>query len=119
VKVLWGNPGIGTVKVTETSADGCPGVSAPLTVTVDECTGLTDQQAAAPGIFPNPASDYVTVQNCRDSQISLYSMDGKMLMRTESQNECYSFDVRLFPKGIYMLNIRRGSFNTIMKLVIQ
>jgi photosystem II stability/assembly factor-like uncharacterized protein len=59
--VLWGNPGTGTVKVTETSAAGCNAISPVLSVAINECTGINEYSAGEVNIYPNPASEVLNV----------------------------------------------------------
>jgi len=62
ITVQWGDPGAGTVVVTETSTDDCETTTEAYDVTIDDCTGLEenalDQQIT---VYPNPAKDYVNV----------------------------------------------------------
>lgn len=68
-------------------------------------------------IYPNPASDNVTVQSDDLVQkISIFDISGKFLQGYNSTN---IFSVREFSKGIYLVNVSTQSGNTTHRLVIE
>jgi hypothetical protein len=68
-------------------------------------------------VYPNPASDYITMDGGSESEkaksISIFSISGKtMLNKTTSDN---TIDVRNLPNGLYILKIN----STVQKILIQ
>ncbi len=61
ITVLWGNPGVGTVAVTETSAAACSGSSPLVSVAINECTGISETNTKLLTIYPNPAQEQLNV----------------------------------------------------------
>jgi hypothetical protein len=63
------------------------------------------------GVFPNPATDYVTVDVSDGTLIELYSMEGRLLKRTRSK----TLNIQGLPKGIYMLKADNKTVRIIKK----
>jgi hypothetical protein len=82
-------------------------------------TGTDEQPEATFTLYPNPATDFVNILNCRNSQIRVFSMEGKMLFQTIINDDKYLMNVKPFPKGIYLLSIERETGTMQQKLVIQ
>ena len=63
-------------------------------------------------IYPNPSSDFIIIENIEPQQITIYSLDGKLIKTVENANVV---DVRDLNEGIYLINID----NAVLKFVIQ
>jgi len=62
-------------------------------------------------VFPNPASEYlnITVRGSQLKQLTILSLEGKTVFTKQLNNTSYSqvtLQVRQWPKGIYVLQIR-------------
>ncbi len=124
VAVVWGNPGTGTVSVTETSAASCTGTSPILTVTISECTGFTDQKTEILTVYPNPASDHLKVSFGSSMnapvRISIYNHLGQMVYQSADietgSTSPYKVDISNLNPGTYTLmltgenEVRRSIF---------
>ena len=57
-------------------------------------------------IFPNPASDYIVINNIKASEILIYSTYGEIVFNIASiQNETQRIDISKLASGIYFLKI--------------
>lgn len=76
-------------------------------------------------VFPNPSTKsirlYLTLTNNQSTNIELYSIDGrKLVSKTVSQSKgVVDIDASSFAPGIYLLNVKQGSFNKTIKVVKQ
>jgi hypothetical protein len=57
-------------------------------------------------IYPNPTSDYLTIQGEGIEEIYCHSTDGKLMFKTTFPTK---IDVTTLPKGVYFLSILKGS----------
>lgn len=113
VTVLWGNPGTGTVSVTETSAANCIGISPLLAVAVNECTGISVAGAGALNVYPNPASDQLNVMLNAEfklpADISIYNSMGQQVQHYSSVKvsdaQALKIDITNLKPGVYTLRI--------------
>ena len=113
VTVLWGNPGSGTVLVTETSAAGCSGISALLSVAISECTGLTENGISELNVYPNPASDHLNVAigfNFNvNFRVMIYNQQGQVVynsfVNTSSAGISETIDISELAPGIYTIQL--------------
>jgi hypothetical protein len=119
ITVLWGFPGTGTVSVSETSVAGCTGSSLVLSVAISECTGSTENLPEGRIVYPNPATNSVFIQNCRDTQIRIFSMEGKLLLQKEIPDDSIELDISGYSKGMYSIVIQGKSVAVFEKLIIK
>jgi len=113
ITVQWGDPGAGTVVVTETSADDCETTTAAYYVTIDDCTGLEenalDQQIA---VYPNPAKDYINV-SVSDVNISVsgyikvHNAIGETLdvIIMTTGKDLYQINTSSMDAGLYLIQV--------------
>ena len=66
-------------------------------------------------IFPNPASDKVTIQCAGMTLIEVYSAEGKLVQRIQAEDDTYQL-VGL-ESGVYMLRIRKGDETLVRRVV--
>jgi hypothetical protein len=79
-------------------------------------------------IYPNPASDIVTVSlnaNAKaDAKITLVDLTGKVVAilpvnQISNGANVFTFDVSNLSSGIYMLNIQSAAFSKVEKLIVR
>ena len=68
--------------------------------------------------YPNPASDYLNIDNCIGSEVSVYSTDGKLQYSAVISNEHFRIDVSNMHKGIYAVVISGEAGITSTKVVV-
>lgn len=73
-------------------------------------------------LIPNPSQEYVNINSNNKNQIKLvriFSLDGKKITEIEPENSYARIEIRDFPKGIYLfqikLNIGKLMFKTFIK----
>ena len=71
-------------------------------------------------VFPNPASDFIQIQNESSIQIELYNLSGKQLISMQTKNN-ETLDVSRLVPGTYLLRIQNLETNEITskKLLIK
>ncbi|GGG44787.1 T9SS type A sorting domain-containing protein [Epilithonimonas arachidiradicis] len=78
-------------------------------------TGEASGDKAKVLVYPNPVVDVLHVDNKNLKSIALYSMEGKKLVETQS-NE---LNVSKLPKGVYVLRIVTSDNNIVSKKIIK
>jgi uncharacterized delta-60 repeat protein len=114
IHVVWGNPGTGTVMVTETSTDGCIGASLILNVEINECTGINENAADEIKVYPNPAFDELNVllnDNFKSlSDVFIYNNMGQLVLNYPginfSNTSQLKIDISTLSPGVYTLRIK-------------
>jgi hypothetical protein len=58
-------------------------------------------------IYPNPASDYISLQNAPDGALSfsIYALDGALLMSSKLSTTDQQIDISALKKGFYMIKV--------------
>lgn len=77
---------------------------------------LVDSQIVS--VYPNPTSGFLTIENCKSAEMSLYSIDGKLQYSATISQEQFRLDVSNLPKGIYALVINGNSGVKSTKVVV-
>lgn len=108
--------GAGTFYVVYTyqDANGCS-ASDSTSITVDLCTGTDEYNAAAMAVFPNPASDFITVKSgLNNVRVQLVDAAGRLIAEEVVSNYSAQLDLSVLApaKGVYMVKLVSGK-NTI------
>jgi hypothetical protein len=89
------------------------------TATFDVETGITDIEASALTIYPNPATDNICIilpENVHSAVFTLYDMQGKILIKQEVSNK-ETVAIDKFASGIYIYSVRTDKQNHTGKLI--
>jgi hypothetical protein len=73
-------------------------------------TGIENINATAVSVYPNPATDYLTITlsgNVYQATFTLYDMQGRMLIKEEVKNEDM-ISVNNLASGIYVYSVNVG-----------
>lgn len=76
------------------------------TITVP--TKVNDLTPLAPKVYPNPATDYIVVENLKGGEIAILNMNGSTVLRQNVVNDKTTIDVSKLPGGVYILKTVSG-----------
>jgi uncharacterized delta-60 repeat protein len=125
ITVAWDGEGSGTISVEEESINGCTGISDDFLVTIDDCTGIFDNESKSEiTLYPNPANDYLTVSlasEVNSGEISVYNSTGQLILKTKFQDSKQELliNTSAFKKGVYLLKVQSGSAVLSTKMFIK
>lgn len=107
----------GEYKVIATTATGCTDTSDAIVVTDDLGVLNILPTSNVVRIYPNPATDIVTIDAPKEVDVLLSSLDGKTVYE---EKNAHSFSVKLLAGGIYFLRIysKEGTLLEVSKLVV-
>jgi len=113
VSVMWGDPGDGSVFVTETSAANCIGSSDYYEVTIDDCIGIDEVTNNELSLYPNPASTNIELSFSgkpgNNYTILVYNSLGQVMNEisgvTFGETQKVSVDVSSYQTGIYIVSL--------------
>ena len=84
-------------------------------------TTIKENEKVSLRLYPNPAADRLywkaTTLSGDDVELSLYSLEGKQLLKLNQLPANGSVDVSALPSGIYFCEIRSGNQRTVKKLL--
>lgn len=79
--------------------------------------GTTNTKAIFYGIYPNPAKDYLVIQNASPStQVNIYDTSGKIISSKTVQNDT-KIDIKDVPAGNYIIKVLDDRYKT-QKVII-
>jgi len=116
ITVLWGDAGIGTVELTQTS-ENCIGTSEVFEVSIDDCTGFDEVNDNKTVVYPNPASDYIIIKNNKVVNFEMHNMIGALVLHGNTKDNS-SIDISSLENGIYVIILTTTSGTNIQKIVI-
>lgn len=106
--------GQGTYSVTVTDANECVSVDSQSIIDLNVAEWKSDWL-----VYPNPATDYVTLLGSSDSRLIISDLYGRLLYSGRIQGGTYVHDLSAYPSGTYVLTLEyEGTFFTqrLMKL---
>ncbi len=118
ITVMWGNPGNGSVYVTETSASNCVGSSDYYDIIIDNCTGIADADANNNfSIYPNPAKNNIEVVFSETSgsnyKLVVYNTIGQVMTEISGaatgQKQHVNINISKYKSGVYVVNLNTKS----------
>jgi hypothetical protein len=111
----------GTFSVTVTLSNDCGTETYTQSITITDVTGIGENTIEGLTVYPNPASDNVTVSvpNGETSGISVYNVSGSLVQSAADFHATTTVDVSQWQKGIYFLHITNQGKTSVTKLVVQ
>jgi hypothetical protein len=101
-------------------ANSC-GASDSTAITVDLCTSIDEYNAAAMEVYPNPATDHITVKSgLNNVRVQLVDAAGRLVAEEAISNFTAQLDLSVLApaKGVYMVKLVSGkSVISVKKLV--
>lgn len=93
-------------------------VDGTLTVNTGTATPVANAEDSIIKIFPNPASNYLTVENADNEFVSVFDMLGNMILSAKPIGNLFRLNVSNLAAGTYILRIDKNNTLTSKKLVI-
>jgi len=70
--------------------------------------GIDEDALTSVKIYPNPATDFVTVENAMNSTIKVFSIVGELIWSGKANNAKASISTQNWTKGIYFIQLING-----------
>ena len=70
-------------------------------------------------LFPNPASDYLYVNNAAGAELELWDMQGEALLHQSVYRSAQAIDISLLTQGCYIATITKGTDRIVKKIIIK
>jgi hypothetical protein len=103
------------VRITAPTNAGTAWLQACFGTTTNITTSMSSiQNSAAPVIYPNPATDYISIENV-DTPVMIYNSIGQILLNTKPYNN--RIDISSLEKGIYFLKAEEYSESKAYKFI--
>ena len=117
----------GTIQTVDlsTSADKCwdagalSGAKYLATEVICLGTAVKDPTQNNLGIYPNPTHGQLTIETTQKGQVTVYNLQGKMLLQKNLENTAENLDLSAYGKGIYMLRFDGKKGRSFRKVVVE
>lgn len=74
----------------------------------DQTTDIANNSVEI-SVYPNPASEYLLINNINQTEISIYNTNGKQVYLGQSNSSTQKVDISKFRSGTYFLIINRSN----------
>ncbi|MEI6765715.1 MAG: T9SS type A sorting domain-containing protein [Bacteroidota bacterium] len=101
---------------------GANNFTKPTSVVIDANVGtagipnISDNETV--NVFPNPASDKVSITGVQNADVSISDISGRIVYRNNNFNSAEPIDISIFEKGNYIIRIISKNNTVIKKLVV-
>ncbi|MEI6766803.1 MAG: T9SS type A sorting domain-containing protein [Bacteroidota bacterium] len=75
------------------------------TANIDICSGIGTNQTSAVSIYPNPAKNFINIDNAVNARVEIYNMLGMNVARINSAGVSETIDISALPAGSYFIRI--------------
>lgn len=89
-----------------------------LTVNKDTATPIVSATDSTIKVYPNPAKDFLMVENAENDVISIIDFSGKEVYSTKILNSAARIDVSKLNQGVYILKVNKNHQNYAKTLLI-
>lgn len=93
-------------------------ISRTFHIVIEETNSISGKQLEQIKIFPNPASNFISLAGIKNALIEIFSISGKKLAVIENYAENQKIDVQNFTSGVYFVKISTKVGNKTLKLLI-
>jgi len=81
---------------------------------------ITSREISNFKLYPNPANTTLNLGNLQqNAQISIFSMDGKLMKQQDITTSESNINIEDFPKGVYLLKVNNKEVNMVQKFIKQ
>lgn len=115
ITVLWGNPGSGSITVSETSANNCTGNSSDYDIAKVICEGV-DYPTEFLKVYPNPASDKLFIEfhskTSEKTELIISDVTGRTIKNIDVKKGLNKLlvDISNLPSGIYFIRSNNADY---------
>lgn len=78
----------------------------------DEPTESVEEYVSSYNLYPNPASDFIMIENANQYAVTMYDMSGRIVLE-EKPNDC-RINVSHLPDGTYVVSVNKESTTVII-----
>jgi len=110
VLAMFDNVNGTSIRCLQTYPDSAGYYKKKITITVIPAIGISKLKANRLTSFPNPANDHIIAQSLKGSEIVIYDISGKEIIRKELMDS-ESIDISTLNKGTYFIKCISGSQN--------
>jgi hypothetical protein len=68
-------------------------------------------------VFPNPATNYITVKGTAESIITVSTLSGGVIYKQVIAGESKTIDVSSWANGTYLISVETGNNRTVSKII--
>ncbi len=106
----------GPVTYKVTAEDGVTFQNWVVTVSVEN--GVAADSELSVSVYPNPASELVTIENAENANVIIYNIIGKEVFRSVSNSKVYTVSLNQLSKGTYLVAVQKGNQQVTKKLSV-
>ena len=118
--VVWNSSFIGTATIAVLGNNNCgAGIySNPITVTVNACTDITENNFENNfDIYPNPANDKIEISVSQKSQINILDIEGQLIKTLAASGTKTNVDISALPCGVYVVLVKTEKGISVKKFI--
>jgi len=93
-------------------------VSDPECATFTISTSVAEVSSVATKVYPNPAKDFINIENTNNASVYIYNTLGKVVRKIDNASDFLNVNVSDFSNGMYFIKIQNGNNVETKKILI-
>ncbi len=97
---------------------GTYGMNTPAYFCMDNLNDITNRIENQPlpsekikwSVYPNPTADFVHIQGIKDVSVKVFDLSGRVLYQHKTSANTQNINMTDYPKGMYLIQVQKGSF---------
>lgn len=102
--------------VTGTDNNGCKS-TASITVLVNACVSLNEEQVLAFRLLPNPATEQVTIESPADATWHINDLAGRTVLQGKLQQGSQSVNISTLASGVYLVRLQTSDSERTVRFI--
>ena len=100
------------------SSPGNYGFGATVSFSTEGFLGVENDEFAHLAVFPNPASNVVTIKNAETATVTIFDILGKNVMQVSNISNNQEIPVSKLATGTYFVKVEKNKQSTVQKLIV-
>lgn len=110
---------VGTTEIVVEAEANTKTILDTIVIDVKNYVNISENNHDEVTVYPNPAKDFIIIENAENSVLSISDIAGKIILNTKIYTSTKKINLNTIPKGMYFVFIQSEKYSYTEKLIIK